>query len=90
MCEFKKVDDVMLKIGVGVITAVLIAVIFFGVRVYAFMEAGDRFTPADGTAMYEKVEDHFVDAEVYERDLKYTREQLKRIEQKLDLLLMEK
>ena len=90
MCEFKKVDDVMLKVITGVGTAVLIAVLFFGLEVYAFMETGDRFTSEDGAAQLEYVEERYVQKDVYKADQKHTKEQLDRIEAKLDRLLREK
>ena len=89
MCEFKKVDDVMLKIITGVGTAVLIAVLFFGMRVYAFMETGDRFTPEDGEAIEQTVKEDYVQKDVYEADQRNLREQLTRMEKKLDTLVRE-
>ena len=90
MCEFKKVDDVMLKIMAGVGTAVLVAILFFGMKVYAFMETGDRFTSEDGAAQLEYVEERYVQKDVYKSEQEHIKEQLDRIEAKLNTLLREK
>ena len=92
--RFDKVDDMVLKIGTGVITALLIAGLVFGMRVYAFMSTGARHTPemdaAVETSQYEYIEEHYVQSDVYERDREHLDERLERMEKKLDQLLLEK
>ena len=88
MCEFRRVDDIMLKIISGVMIVSLIAVLSFGMKVYAFMESGDRFTAQDGKKLEKVLREELVDTHVYERDREYLSERLDKIEKKLDLLLL--
>ena len=93
--RFSRVDDMILKIGAGVTTAVLIATIFFGMKVYAFMAEGERYTEKQHLEQSTKVIDdawkaarlEFVHTDVYERDREYLDKRLDRMEAKIDQLL---
>lgn len=91
--RFSKVDDVILKIGAGVATIFLIAIVSFGMKVYAFMEAGDRFTPEMHSEWEEmqrqNIEEHYVQKDVYSTDLNNLKDRLDRIEDKQDKILAE-
>ena len=80
----------MLKFITGVGVVFIIAALSFGLKVYAFMESGDRFTAQDGVSLEHMVEDNFTTLELHDRDMRYITERLDRIEMKLDLILQEK
>lgn len=79
------------RVFVGVVTAFLITGIAFGVRVYAFMSAGDRFTPEMHQESVEKAwelaREEFMQKDVYALDRRYLDKRLDRIEAKLDEVL---
>ena len=91
--RFSKADDMIIKIGAGVATVVLAAIIFFGMEVYAFMKTGERFTPE----MYSEAEDiqrrdiklSYVQKDVYSTDIENIKDRLDRIEDKQDKILAE-
>jgi hypothetical protein len=89
--RFSKADDMILKVGAGVATALIVAVAFFGMRVYAFMQEGERFTPemhrSEEAEQMQYIEKHYVRSDVYDSDMKHLEEQLDRIERKLDKVL---
>ena len=78
------------KVIAGVVTAAIIAGIAFGAQVYAFMNAGERFTPKDGRVLYNDVltytEEHYVREETLDARFNAIQRQLDRIEDKIDEL----
>ena len=92
--RFTRVDDLILKIGAGVVTAVIVAMLLFGMKVYGFMAQGDRFTAEMHTQSVDEAwvaaREEFTHSDVYERDREYLDRRLDRIEEKLDQLLEER
>ena len=80
--------SVLTKIVVGVMIAMIVSGLAFGVRVYAFMNAGDRFTSSDGrdleARMFLYVEEHYVREETLDARFLAIQRQLDRIEKKMD------
>lgn len=85
--------SLLTKIIVGVMTAVIVSGLVFGVRVYAFMNAGARFTPTNylENERAQDTEIHllYVPRDVYRADMRRIEEHLVRIEKKLDEVLDE-
>jgi hypothetical protein len=87
----KWLTEQAMKIVVGVVTATIITALVFGVRVYAFMSAGERFTPSmheeSVQEAWREAREVFVESDVYERDREYLDRRLNRIEDKLDEII---
>jgi len=85
------ISESAMKILVGVVTAGLVASLIFGIRVYAFMSAGDRYTPEmhqeSLDSAWDQARDEFMQMDVYERDRFYLDRRLDRIERKLDEII---
>ena len=86
-----KAWDLATRVFAGVVTVVIVSLLIFGVRVYAFMSAGDRFTPEMHNESVDKAwvlaREEFVQSDVYERDREYLKIRLDRIEGKLDKII---
>ncbi len=84
-------SNLLKKIGAGVATAVLIAIILFGLKVYAFVDSSKVFTEQmhneSVNAAWIAARDEFVQSDVYDRDREYLDRRLDSIDTKLDKLL---
>ena len=85
------ISETTMKILVAVITAAIISGLGFGMRVYAFMAAGDRFTPEMHQDSVDRAwtmaREEFMQKDVYATDRQHLDRRLDRIERKLDEVL---
>lgn len=87
----KWLSETAIKILTGVTVIAIIAVLSFGVRVYAFMSAGDRFTPEmhqeSVDRAWDLARDEFMQKDVHEMQMIFLERRLDRIESKLDEII---
>ena len=87
----KWLSETAIKVLTGVTVIAIAGVLVFGVRVYAFMSAGERFTPSMHQESVDKAwdlaRDEFMQMDVYERDRVHLDRRLNRIEAKLDEII---
>jgi hypothetical protein len=86
--ESSLLSKVVAGVLVGVLVFLVVGMIGFGSRVYAFMAEGPRFSSEDylreENAQDAKIHAEYMPRDVYRSDMRRIEGQLKRIEEKLD------